>query len=311
MECSIPAAGYLLHFNFSAWEGIFMKKLSGLLLLSCLFYSGSSVLIAQESANGTTPPPNVLVIQREFVKPGRAGMMHDRSESAFVRAFAAAKSQSHYFGMTSLSGPSRALFFLPYSSFAAWEKDNQALEHNATLSAAIDHAQTADGDLLSAYDSSVWTYSEESSLNAPVHIADMRYMEISAIKTRPGHRQEWSELVKLYKQGYANVSTAHWALFENMYGTDLGDEYLVITPMKSMSEIDQEVTNDKQFRAALGADGLKKLAALSTACIESAQTNLFQFNPKMSYVPESWIKADPDFWKPKMTTAKKQIKPVQ
>jgi hypothetical protein len=289
-----------------------MKKLSGLLLVSFLFGGVSGVLIAQEPANGTTPPPNVLVIQREFVKPGHAGMMHDKSESAFVRAFAAAKSQSHYFAMTSLSGPSRALFFLPYSSFAAWEKDNQALEHNATLSAAIDHAQAADGDLLNAYDSSVWTYSEESSLNAPVHIADMRYMEISAIKTRPGHRQEWSELVKLYKQGYADVSTAHWALFENMYGTDTGDEYLVITPMKSMSEIDQEVADNKQFRAALGADGLKKLSALSASCIESVQTNLFQFNPKMSYVPESWVNAAPDFWKPKaMTTAKKPAKPAQ
>lgn len=289
-----------------------MKNRSRLLLAAGLFCGISGVLIAQEPTNGTTPPPNVLVIQREFVKPGHVGMMHDKSESAFVRAFAAAKSPSHYFAMNSLSGPPRTLFFLAYSSFAAWEKDNQALEHNATLSAAIDHAQAADGDLLNAYDSSVWTYSEESSLNAPVRIEDMRYMEITAIKTRPGHRQEWSELVKLYKQGYADVSTAHWALFENMYGTDTGDEYLVITPMKSMSEIDEEVAADKQFRAALGADGLKKLSALSAACIESVQTNLFQFNPRMSYAPESWINADPNFWKPKaMAAAKKQTKPAQ
>ena len=289
-----------------------MKKLSGLLLASCLFCGGSGVLAAQEPGDGPTPPPNVLVIQREYVKPGRAGMVHDRSESAFVRAFAAAKSQSHYFGMNSLSGPSRALFFLPYSSFAAWEKDNQALEHNATLSAAIDHAAAADGDLLNAYDSSVWTYSDEFSLNSTVHIPDMRYMEISSIKVRSWHRQEWNELARLYKQGYANVPTAKWAVFENMYGTNMGGEYLVITPMKSMSEIDQEVADDKQFRAALGADGLKRMAELSASCIESAQTNLFQFNPKMSYVPDSWIKADPDFWKPKaMATKKPEPKPAQ
>lgn len=289
-----------------------MKKLSGLLLVSCLFCGGSGVLAAQEPTNGAIPPPNVLVIHREFVKPGRAGMMHDRSESAFVRAMVAAKSPSHYFAMTSLSGPSRALFFMAYPSFAAWEKDNQDLEHNATLSAAIDRAEVADGELLSAYDLSAWTYSDEFSLNSTVHIPDMRYMEISAIKIRPGHRQEWNELARLYKQGYANVPTAKWAVFENMYGTDTGDEYLVITPMKSMSEIDQEMADDKQFRASLGANGMKRMAELSAACIESAQTNLFQFNPKMSYVPESWIKADPDFWKPKtMATKKPEPKPAQ
>jgi hypothetical protein len=119
---------------------------------------------------------------------------------------------------------------------------------------------------------------------------------------------EWIELGKLYKQGYANVPGAHWAVFENMYGTDSGYEYLVITPMKSMSEVDQERSSDKQFRDALGADGLKKMAELSAACIDSAQTNLFQFNAEMSYVPESWVKADPEFWRHKTMAVKKPAK---
>ena len=35
------------------------------------------------------------------------------------------------------------------------------------------------------------------------------------------------------------------------------------------------------------------------AAIESSETNLFVFNPRMSYASEDWIKADPEFWKPK------------
>jgi hypothetical protein len=37
------------------------------------------------------------------------------------------------------------------------------------------------------------------------------------------------------------------------------------------------------------------------------------FSPKMSYVPDAWVKADPTFWKPKMTApAKKpEAKPEQ
>jgi hypothetical protein len=56
----------------------------------------------------------------------------------------------------------------------------------------------------------------------------------------------------------------------------------------------------------MGPDGMKKLSELSAACIESSQTNLFQFNPKMSYPPEEWIKADPGFWKPTMAAAAKK-----
>jgi hypothetical protein len=44
---------------------------------------------------------------------------------------------------------------------------------------------------------------------------------------------------------------------------------------------------------------MKKLNELSAAAIESSQTNLFAFNPRMSYVSDDWVKADPEFWKPK------------
>ena len=63
-----------------------MKKLIGLSLGMCLLSTCSGLLPAQMNEDGTNPPPKVLVIQREFVKPGKAGSLHERSESAFVRA---------------------------------------------------------------------------------------------------------------------------------------------------------------------------------------------------------------------------------
>ena len=64
----------------------------------------------------------------------------------------------------------------------------------------------------------------------------------------------------------------------------------------------------------MGEDGMKKLRELTAATVESSQTNLFSFNPRMSYVGEDFIKADPDFWKPKPAHAaaagsKKEEKP--
>jgi hypothetical protein len=43
---------------------------------------------------------------------------------------------------------------------------------------------------------------------------------------------------------------------------------------------------------------MKKMAELEAACVESRQTNLFFIDPKMSYPPEAFVKADPDFWTP-------------
>jgi len=73
--------------------------------------------------------------------------------------------------------------------------------------------------------------------------------------------------------------------------------------MKSASEIDRSFITGKQVQEAMGAEGGKKAADLSAAAIETSQTNLFIFNPRISYVQDEWIKADPDFWKPKAAAA--------
>lgn len=284
------------------------------------FVSGATVLCAglglaaaQENSE-TTPPPKVLLIQREFLKPGKGGSVHEKSESAFVQAFARAKWPTHYFAVSALTGKPRVLFLVGYDSFEAWEKDNAAMGKNKALSAALDHAIAADGDLLSETDQGVFTYDEAESLNGPVDIAHMRFFEISVYRLKPGHRHDWEELVKLVKSAYEKIPDTHWAVFNGMYGPE-GATYLVFVPMKSAKEIDEGFAKDKQFAEALGEDGMKKLAELEQAAVESTQSNLFQFSPSMSYPRDEWVKADPEFWKPKpaastMAPMKKEEKPA-
>jgi hypothetical protein len=78
---------------------------------------------------------------------------------------------------------------------------------------------------------------------------------------------------------------------------------VVFTPMKSASEIDKGFAQSKQFMANMGEDGMKKFSELAAGAIEFTQHNLFSFTPAMSYVADEWIKADPDFWKPKSHAA--------
>jgi len=279
-----------------------MKKLTRLTASALVLVTGLGVAAAQQEMG----PPKVLVIQREFLKPVKGGPTHEPSESAFVRAMTAAKWQTHYVGLDSMSGQPRSLFLIGYPSFGAWEKDNQAMEKNATLQGAVDRAIMADGELLSSFDQGVFMLSEEGSLRAgTADVPRSRYFEITRFVVKPGHRQEWNELVKMYKEGYEKVPSAKWALFESVYGADNGGMYLVFNPMKSLAEVEEAYADEKKFVEAMGADKMKRLGELSAECIASQQTNLFHFNPKMSYPADSWVKEDPDFWKPKMSAPAK------
>jgi hypothetical protein len=136
----------------------------------------------------------------------------------------------------------------------------------------------------------------------------MRYFEIALYRVRPGHRHEWSEAVKLVKAAYETIPTIHWAMYEAMFGQE-DATYLVIIPRKSAAELDQVSGESKKFLAAMGEDGMKKLGELEHSAIEFTQSNLFQIDPAMSYPRDEWVKADPDFWKPKAAAPAKAAKP--
>jgi hypothetical protein len=285
-------------------------------LLAVLLAGSAVTVAAQASADGAMPPPKVLVVFREYMKPGKGGSPHQKTESAFVQAFTTAKWPTHYITVDSMSGRPRSLFFVGYDSFAAWEKDNKATENNAALSAALDKAAIADGEMLASADGGVFTYREDYSLRPNVNIAQYRYFEISRFVIKPGHDKEWDDLVKMYIDAYTKIdANARWATFSSMYGADNGGVYVVFTPMKSLAEVDAEVADGKKFEDAMGADGMKKVSELTAACLQESSTNLFAFNPKLSYPADEWVKADPGFWKPKPAApapAKKpEAKPAQ
>jgi hypothetical protein len=273
-----------------------MKRMTGVVLGACLLAGGVGA-VAQQSAEGKMPP-KVLSVAREWTKPGKNGMSHEKTESAFVQAMTKAKWPTHYLAAESVSGKPRALFFVGYDSFEAWEKDLKATEKNAALSAELDRANVADGEMLSGVDQSALMFREELSLRAGVDLPHMRYFEISRFHVKQGHDKEWEALVKMYKSGFEKIEGAHWATYQIVYGQEDGT-YIIFNPIKSAAEIDRELADWPKFEAAMGEDGMKKLAELTAAAVDSSESNLFMFNPRMSYVSEDWVKADPDFWKPK------------
>jgi hypothetical protein len=277
-----------------------MKMISPVVLGLSLAVAGSMLAAAQE----TTPSmPKVLQITREYLKPYKNGMAHDKTESAFVQALTKAKNPAYYIGLNSMSGKSRALYLTRYDSFADWEKENKLVDKNPALSAELERASIADGELLESVDSGVFTYDEDLSYKPRSDISFARYLEISVFHVRSGHRADWHKLAKLVKDTHDKAGTsAHWGMYEVAYGAPDGT-YIALTGDKSMADIDSEYAEQKKFNDALGEDGLKELRELFAATVDSSQSELFSVNPKQSYVPEEWIKADPEFWKPRAAAA--------
>jgi len=270
-----------------------MRKMVFVTGLLCVVSVAPVVARAQD--DGTNGPPKVLVIQREMIKPGRSGGMHEKTEAAYVAAVKANHLDVHYLAVTSLSGPERALFLSGYPSFAAWGEERKATGKNAAGLAALDHAAVADGDLLAEQAETVWVREDELSMN-PHDLKGARYMQISQYFVKPGHVAEWEELVKLTKEAYAKgIPEASFVIFRQRYGPS-GNAYVTITPLKSLDDVDGMLSGGKAFTDALGAGGMKKRAELQAACLESWQMNLFAISPKMSSPPEQWVKDEPEFW---------------
>lgn len=277
-------------------------KISPILLGLSLAVTGGSVAAAQDTSANSVP--TILQITREDIKPYKAGLAHDKTESAFTAAFRKANFPAYYVGMDSLSGKSRALFMTRYASFAEWEKVNKMEAENAELASGIESAGLADSDLLDSLQSIVCTYDADLSYHSHTDLAHHRVYQLSVFYVRPGHRKEWTEVVKMVKDAHDKIGDkAHWGMYEVAFGGEDG-EYIAISGDPSMSMIDDAFANSKKFVEAMGGEeGMNKLDQLFGEAVSTSHSELFTVNPRQSYVSDDWVKEDPDFWKPKSEEA--------
>ena len=272
-------------------------KLTPVLCLT-LTLAGLGVAAAQDSSD--LKPPAVIQINREWLKPGKGGAMHDKSEAAFVNLMNKGKLQGHYLALNSMSGKPRALYMTRYPSFEAWENDNNIFNKNASLAAELDRDIVADSEFLEGMDAAVLAYNEELSFHPRPDFSHARYYELTAFKVRLGHEKEWREVTKMYKEACEKAgSSMHWGTYEVLYGGE-GGTYISLTHRDNLAEIDKERADGKKIMEAMGGeDAAAKMDQMFAAAVESVRSELFTINPRQSYVDEATMKADADFWKPK------------
>jgi len=264
------------------------------LALSSLFVASAGIAAAQE--NPSMSPPKVLVIVREYLKPGKSGPLHAITEGAFIKAAKDAKLKTNYMAVDSLSGPNRSLFLYSYDSFDAAGKDWASMTLGS-FGAVAATAFIADGELLEKSETHFYLYHPEMSLHIgstdPTHA---RYWQFQSFRVKPGHEMEWNQLTKIYTEGLASFASANWAMYESQFAEDNGGVWVSITPMKTLADVDQSIADGGKFWAGLGAAKQKQVEDLAAACLESSQTNIFLVNPDESYPAPEWVTSAPEIW---------------
>jgi hypothetical protein len=255
-------------------------------------------------AQATMPPPPVLMIQREEVKPGR-GAAHEATEAAWAKAMARGRSTDNYLGMDALTGPSEAWFILGYKSYADLEAKRNEFAGNPALKQDIAKIAQQDGELLGGTRSFVAAYRKDLSYGPDVEIGKMRYFRVRTFRVKPGQNKAFEDGIKMALEAYAKIQLPHsFAVFEVTAGMP-SPTFVIFRPMKALDELDVLAATDKPFQEALGEEGRKAMQKVFSEAVNGVENQIFALNPQLSYPGPATIASDPAFWAPKPVKAPK------
>jgi hypothetical protein len=244
---------------------------------------------------GTQPPPSVLLISRELVKPGKSAA-HNQWETGWPAAFAKANYPTNYLGMNAVSGINEAWFLVGFPSFDAMERDNARMEADVSLRDEQRRLYAGESDFVESTRSVLAAYVPAVSHNPNVDLSKMRYFEVITYTMRPGRSGDFIRAAGLVRDGFtkAKIDTP-WATYQAVSGAPAGT-YYVFLPFSSLAALDKGPSNWAAMIQALGPEQAGSLGKLVTDGVATEQSQIFALNPKMSYVSKEMKAADP-FWR--------------
>lgn len=264
--------------------------------------AGMGPLMAYAQNEPAKTPPKILFTNREYIKLGKE-LAHEKTEEALAAALAVGKSPTFYLTMESITGEPRVISFSGFDSMAEVQSTHEDAMKIPGLGAKLQPLNEEHGATLTHEDAAVFRYRADLSTPGDVNMAEMRLAVIIHIVMKPGHASDFDELAKLNVAAAMKAYTDYHALvYEMDRGSRTGPTYILILPMKSMAQMDTRYNAHDAFVAAEGAEGMKSNKDISQNGVLSNESNLYVFSPRMSYLPDNWVKEDPAYWAPKSTT---------
>ena len=274
-----------------------LRSLLGIGLLG----ASASLLVAQDAPQ----PPRVLRIIREDIKEGRSAA-HQKSESDFMRAAAAAKFPVNILGMNAISGTFEAWFLEAHDSFESIDKAQAAMAKSAleTLDELDAEYRTGSRSWIAVYRPDLSFHGSELIQTLP----KMRYFNVITMRTRPEHDQDFAELAKMaVAAAERSIDDQPVATYQVVSGAPNGT-YILFEPSASLKALDGAPERSRALFQAMGDAGTKRFTKMAGETIAQQEARLFAIDPQMSYVSRQVIAGDPAFWTPKREESEEPAK---
>jgi hypothetical protein len=267
--------------------------------------AGIALLSSQMAAQVSTPQeeapaPRVLMVVREQIKEGREAA-HAKAEEAWPRIFSKGSVTTYYVGMTAESGPSEAWFLEPYDSFGGMEKARAEIQQGP-LAADLEVANVQDGDLRTGSRTLLAVYRNDISYRPAEAMSSLpkcRHMGVTVLRIKYGHDADLAQLAKLLIDGDEKSNSGQPVLTYQVISGGPAGTYLIFSPMDSLARVDEAPARMAAARQAMGDRNRQHFDTLAPEVVQSSESLLFAFNPRMSYVSKEFAAGDPEFWNPK------------
>ncbi|HYK82273.1 MAG TPA: hypothetical protein VEU55_03950 [Gemmatimonadales bacterium] len=241
--------------------------------------------------------PAVLLMAHERVRPG-VSAEYLSNLRGYARVYASLKAPVRFIGTYAIGGGTESVFFDPFASFADLDQVAAALSARVDIQTQSPPFERARARLVLEEGRVIARLDTGASYRPPDDLGRMRYVQLATFRVRPGHEGDWAELGQLFKAAAtrAGIDT-HWLAYDAVLGAPSGTHFLVQV-YRSLAALDSAAVVAQAFGVALGPDGAKRVAELNAAAIAESRTDIYAIVPSISYPPEAWVQADPDFWKP-------------
>jgi hypothetical protein len=254
--------------------------------------------LVQDSHPATFEPiPLIVHINREYVRPGKDAE-YNEIEIGAAHTCAELKCPENYLTIESMTGPRQVWFLVGFNTYAAMNQASAAYEKNSELLLELARITQRKRTITSPPENITARYLVNVSRNADPNLAAARYLAITTVKVSPDHKDDFYEIQSFQKSAHIEAGVGHTHLIYQAVAGDVAN-YYIVTPLRDPYEPKEPTALDAQIYANFaGAERNEEIRKLAAVSIISSDTKIFAFAPPLSYLPEKWFAADPEFWGP-------------
>jgi len=243
------------------------------------------------------PPPAILEIYRDPVKPGKLPeYARVESEAALVCARA---NTWPYLAAQSISGPQTEVWYMEgFDSYASVERSGDPFIRNAALSGELNRLMEAKTNLVGDARVIFAHYREDLSSTLGLMPPRTRFLTVTLVTTRPGHEREFEEIHRTLRSVRQSAKAGDNRLVYQIVSGMPKNIYLIFsayhtlqTAGNGLDPAADDYTNDVD-EATRG-----RLDEYTRVSVVSSETWVFSVNPAISNPAGEWIIEDPEFWK--------------